>query len=98
MLGPFDGWVVGLLDFPIQLYNLSLGGAFVNSTTSAPIRGKQMTLRIELPGQGEIEVRAEACFAVPDFGYGVRFLELTDEASDQLNRTLDALTTARNRR
>ena len=36
--GPFDGWRVDLLDVPVRIYDLSLGGCFVNAILSRGIR------------------------------------------------------------
>src|SRR5262245_50483430 len=36
VLGPFDGTRPGMFDLRLQIYNLSLGGCFVNSVNEAP--------------------------------------------------------------
>src|SRR5262249_51014231 len=40
ILGPFDGTRPGLLNLPLQIYDLSVGGCFVNSVLDAPQRGQ----------------------------------------------------------
>ena len=40
VLGPFDGMRPGLFDLPLQIYDLSLGGCFVNSVHEAPQRAR----------------------------------------------------------
>src|SRR5260370_12618333 len=55
--GPFDGRRVGALETPIQLFDLSLGGCFVNSLHEQQL-GVKLVLKIELPGEGWITLKA----------------------------------------
>ena len=49
VLGPFDGMRPGLFDLPLQIYDLSLGGCFVNSVHEAPQKGQVFPIHIDLP-------------------------------------------------
>jgi len=87
--GPFDGWRVDLLDVPVRIYDLGLGGCFVNSMH--PQRdGVKLLLKIELPPHGTISVWAESLYQRPG-GFAVRFVDVDAEATDTLNRAVEAL-------
>lgn len=89
-LGPFDATRIGPIDLPIRLYDLSLGGCFVNDVHDPPPRGRKFRLRIELPDD-VITVRAEAVYGRNGFGYAVRFVEFAEDAEERLERALDQL-------
>jgi len=89
-LGPFDAARIGPIDLPIRLYDLSLGGCFVNDVHDPPPRGRKFRLRIELP-EDAITVRAEAVYGRSGFGYAVRFVEFAEDGEERLERALDRL-------
>ena len=71
--GPFDGWRLGLLDVPVTIQDLSLGGCFVNS--SHPQKdGSRVTLKVSLP-TGTVTVKGESLYHRPG-GFAVSFLDL----------------------
>jgi hypothetical protein len=87
--GPFDGWRVDLLDVPVRIYDLSLGGCFVNSMH--PQRdGVKLLLKIELPDQGSISVWAESLYQRPG-GFAARFVDVDAETTERLRKSVDAL-------
>ena len=88
--GPFDGLRVGALETPVQLYDLSRGGCFINSMHQQR-PGVTLLMRIDLPDEGWITVTAETVYGRGEFGYAVRFIEISDEASARLERVLQAL-------
>ena len=86
--GPFDGLRVGALETPVRIYDLSRGGCFINAMhEQAP--GVKFMLKIDLPGEGWIQVRAETLYHRPEYGFAVRFIEMTEETAQRLNRTID---------
>ena len=87
--GPFDGWRVGLLDVPVRIYDLSLGGCFVNAT-HAQRDGARLVLKIDLPSEGSITVHAESIYHRAG-GYAVRFIDLDADAAARVARTVEAL-------
>jgi hypothetical protein len=91
ILGPFDGTRVGVIDFPIQVHDISVGGCFVNYFAHPPEPGRRFTLRIDLPEQGPIEVRVESLYGRSKFGYAVRFVEISEEARIKLLRAFETL-------
>ena len=54
----------GLFDLPLQIYDLSVGGCFVNSVHEAPQKGQVFPIHIDLPNgetfvaKGEMALRA----------------------------------------
>jgi PilZ domain-containing protein len=90
MPGPFDGFRVGALETPVRIYDLSFGGCFINSLHEQEL-GIRFTLKIELPYEGWIQLRAETVYLRPGFGFAVRFTEMSDEVAQRLERALDAL-------
>ena len=77
--GPFDGFRIGLLETPVRIYDLSEGGCFVSSLY-ASVPGEVLTLKIELPHEGWIKVEGETLYDRTDFGFAVRFVNLTEHA------------------
>ena len=88
--GPFDGWRVDLLDVPVRIYDLSLGGCFVNAMhEQAP--GIVVTLEVQLPGEGTLELKAKTLYRRPGFGFAVRFIDMDPQKRARLARALQAL-------
>jgi hypothetical protein len=83
--GPFDG----LLDGPVLVYDLNLGGCFVNTPHHLP-GGTMSVLRVNLPAEGWIAVTAETLYSL-QHGFAVRFVDLDDESSLRITRTVEAL-------
>lgn len=88
--GPFDGFRVGALETPIRIYDLSRGGCFITATHEQAI-GVSFTLKIELPYEGWIRLRGETLYQKPDYGFAVRFTEMTDDTAHRLERAIDML-------
>ena len=88
--GPFDGCRLGLIDTPLLIYDLSEGGCFVNSLHDTPV-GQRISLRLTLPYEGAVTVKAETVYSRPGFGFAVRFIELSDETRACLQSALDKL-------
>ena len=74
--GPFHGVRVGLLDAPVTIYDLSEGGCFVNCLTAPPEPGRHLVLKIDLPEEGWICLKAEVRYAKPEFGFAVSFVDV----------------------
>jgi CheY-like chemotaxis protein len=82
--GPFHGYRVGLIDAPVTIYDLSEGGCFVNCLTAPPEPGRSLVLKIDLPEQGWICLKAEVKYAKPEFGFAVSFVDVPTDAADRL--------------
>ena len=83
--GPFDG----LLEGPVLVYDLNLGGCFINSSRESP-NGEVSVLKINLLGEGWITVNAETLHRL-QHGYGVRFVDLDSDTGARILRTVEAL-------
>jgi len=85
--GPFDAWRTGVLETPVRLYDISLGGCFVNAMHEQE-KGVVVTLKIEMPKEGWLELTAETLYRRPGFGFAVRFVDMSDETRQRLSRAL----------
>ena len=83
--GPFDG----LLEKPVLVYDLNLGGCFINSSLES-LPGRTLVLKISLPQEGWISVNAEALYH-HQHGFAVRFLDLDTDTAARIGHTVDAL-------
>ena len=88
--GPFDGKRIGLIDTPVQIYDLSEGGCFVNAMQEQQ-EGREVELEIVLPTEGAIRVTGHTLYARPGFGFATRFNELEEDARAKLDRELERL-------
>ena len=95
ILGPFDGSRGNVIEMPVQIYDLSLGGCFVNSMYDSPPVGRAFKMTIDLPGAEGLVLRAETVYSRPGFGYAVRFLEMSDETTASLRRAMEKSLTDR---
>jgi hypothetical protein len=87
--GPFDGRQLALADTPVLIYDLNLGGCFVNSMHEQ-LEGSALLLKIDLLQEGWITVNAETLYR-HQFGFAVRFVDIGEESAARLVRTVDAL-------
>jgi hypothetical protein len=88
--GPFDGRRVELLTVPLRIYDLSVGGCLIQCHhDQAP--GRRFTMEIELPGEGWVEVQAESLYMREGYGFAARFVEMSDDARQRLERAIARL-------
>jgi PilZ domain len=88
--GPFDGKRVSLIDTPVQIYDLSEGGCFVNSMQEQQ-EGREVELEIALPTEGTIRVTGVTLYARPGFGFAARFTQIDPGVAIRLSRELARL-------
>lgn len=88
--GPFDGKRIGLIETPVQIYDLSEGGCFVNSMQEQA-EGREVELEISLPSEGPIHLKAQTLYSRPGFGFAARFTQVAPEARAKLSQELDRL-------
>ena len=86
---PFDACCPGIIELPLRIYDLSLGGCLVNSFHTPPVGGKAFTIEIDLGAEGTMAVEVETTYVLPGFGYGVRFREVPADARRRLECALD---------
>jgi hypothetical protein len=87
--GPFDGRRIGAIETSIQLFDLSCGGAFVNSMHEQQ-QGVTLVLQIDLPYEGWITVKARTLYSRAG-GFAVRFIDVSPDAAGRLERALRAI-------
>lgn len=88
--GPFDGKRISLIDTPVQIYDLSEGGCFVNSMQEQK-EGREVELEIQLPTEGPIRVVAQTLYSRPGFGFAARFTQIDEDSQSSLARELERL-------
>ena len=88
--GPFDADHLDVPRTPVLIYDLNLGGGFVDFGADQP-KGAALRLRIDLPREGPITVNAETVYR-DAAGVAVRFVDLDRDSALRLARTIDALT------
>ncbi len=85
--GPFDAYHLGVPQTPVLIYDLNLGGGFVNFADEQP-KGATLVLRILLPHEGAVTVNAEAVYR-HQFGVAVRFVDVDVDTEARLTRTVE---------
>lgn len=88
--GPFDGDHLGPSRTSVLIYDLNLGGGFVNFGDQQPTDAT-LRLKIDLLREGPITVNAEAVYR-DSKGVAVRFVDVDRDTAARLTRTIDALT------
>jgi hypothetical protein len=86
--GPFDGYHLATKT-PVLVYDLNLGGGFVNFGEKQPAEAT-LTLNIDLP-HGLITVNAETVYR-DQAGVAVRFVDVDRDTAALLVSTVEALT------
>lgn len=94
--GPFTARRVGPLPTPLRVHDLSVGGCLVECYYDVAT-GCRMTVQIELPGEGWITVGAETLYLRQNFGFAVRFVDLSDANRGRIERTIERLLIERSR-
>lgn len=87
--GPFYGYYETPQKTPVLVYDLNLGGGFVNFGGEQP-SAVDFVLKVALPKEGVITVHAETVYR-HESGVAVRFVDVDDDTSERLARTVDAL-------
>jgi hypothetical protein len=88
--GPFDGRRIDALVTPVSIYDLSEGGCFINAMHEQK-PGSVFRLEIDLPFVGCVTVTAETITSRANFGYSVRFTEMSSGDAIRLQHALDEL-------
>lgn len=79
-----------MIDTPVQIYDLSEGGCFVNSMQEQSV-GREVVLEIVLPDEGPVTLTAETLYARPGFGFAARFTRVEPHVRVKLRRQLAQL-------
>ena len=86
---PCEAECTGIGEGPLKtrLSDVSASGAFIDSLNPVPV-GSRMTLKFTLP-TGGVVVNAEVVHSMPQFGMGVRFLDLSEEQRRRIERAVE---------
>ena len=95
--GPFQGKRVGLLDLPVRICNLGLGGCFVESSHDS-VAGEEIVLQADLPGENTLTLTGVIISRPQDVGFAVRFVDLPQETRDALKRVVSRCLRQKTRR
>jgi hypothetical protein len=79
-----------MLDIGVRIYDLGVGGCFVQSMVPAKI-GESVQLKIDLGEEGWIDVTGTIIPSDRTLGYAVRFVAMDDSARETLKRTVARL-------
>jgi hypothetical protein len=88
--GPFEGRRLGALSVDVHIHDLSAGGCLIQSFHDVPV-GRRMKLEIDLPYEGRVQLSAESVNTRPDYGFAVKFLDLSAETREKLERAITRL-------
>src|SRR5688572_33270814 len=84
--GPFDGYDLGLPKTAVLMYDLNLGGGFINFSDEQP-KDATLVLKIALLQEGLITVNAETVYC-HQFGVAVRCIDVDTDTAGRLARTV----------
>lgn len=75
---------------PVRVGDLSVTGCFVE-TIEPNAKGTRVTLRVEIPDWGPLELTGEVMYSSPPIGYGVRFVDVPPASALILQATVETL-------
>src|SRR5262245_7207801 len=85
--GPFQGRWLGALDIDVTVHDLSITGCLIQCFHEVPV-GRRITLEIDLPSEGTVKLSAETVYTRPDYGFAVKFVEMSPQTKVHLARTV----------
>jgi len=88
--GPFAGRRLGALSVDVHIHDLSTGGCLIQSFHDVPV-GRRMKLEIDLPHEGPIQLDAESVNTRADYGFAVKFIDVSDDVRGKIDRAIDRL-------
>ena len=94
--GPFAARRVGPLPTPLRVHDLSIGGCLVECYYDLAT-GRRLTLQIDLPDEGWITLDAQTLYVRENFGFAVRFTELSEANRRRIERTIERILVERSR-
>ena len=84
--GPFSGRRVGELTTDLSIHDLSITGCLIESFHEVQ-PGRRLTLEIDVP-EGTITLAAETVYTRADYGYAVKFVDVSPQVRVVLARTV----------
>ncbi|HSE17475.1 MAG TPA: PilZ domain-containing protein [Pyrinomonadaceae bacterium] len=77
-------------NYVARVTDLSEGGCYVDTLGAAQV-GEVISFKLQLPSGEWLELRGEVAHQTPPLGFGLRFVELSDEQREMLRSLLDHL-------
>ena len=74
-------------NYSARVTDLSEGGCYVDSLGEAQV-GERLSIKLCMPNGEWLELTGEVAHHTPPIGFGLRFVELTDEQSGKLHALL----------
>ncbi len=77
-------------NFTARATDLSEGGCYIDSLNQ-PNVGEHLNLKLQLPNGDWLELTGEVAHQTPPLGFGLRFVDLSEEQLKKLNSLIDHL-------
>jgi len=77
-------------NFTARVTDLSEGGCYIDSLNQ-PNVGDVLNLKLQLPNGDSLELTGEVAHQTPPLGFGLRFVELTEQQLKKLSSLIDYL-------
>ena len=77
-------------NFTARVTDLSEGGCYIDSLNQ-PNVGDVLNLKLQLPNGDSLELTGEVAHQTPPLGFGLRFVELTEQQLKKLSSLIDHL-------
>jgi len=81
-------------NFNARATDLSEGGCYIDSLNQ-PNVGEVLNLKLQLPNGDWLELTGEVAHQTPPLGFGLRFVELSEEQLKKLNTLIEHLQRSR---
>jgi PilZ domain-containing protein len=78
------------LTLPLRIHDLSAGGCLIESHHEEAI-ARRLTMEIELPDEGWMTLNAEVIYVRSDYGFAVKFIEMSDDTRTRLDTVIQRL-------
>jgi PilZ domain len=89
--GRYDARRTGDITTAVVIHSLSEVGCFVESFQEEP-KGRSLALEVHVPEEGWLLLNAEIVRNEPEFGFGVRFVDVSEDVRARLAREVAART------
>lgn len=76
-------WEGNVANYEARTSDLNTEGCFIDTIGHATV-GEIINFRLRLPAEDGIELQAEVVYAFPNTGFGVRFINVTDDDRKRL--------------
>jgi uncharacterized protein (TIGR02266 family) len=82
-------WEAKAGKYEARTSDVSTGGCFVDTIAQANI-GEQIHFKLQMPGGEWLELDGEVTYAYPNIGFGLRFINMSEEDQATLESIVNA--------